>query len=110
MTTSATRAQGSPSTLQAEPPPVPRAPSPESDLTRFLGWFSLGLGVPQTVTPQRVNRLIGVRDDRASRTWQRIVGVRELAAAAGIFSRPRPAGWLWARVAGDIEDLALLGA
>jgi uncharacterized membrane protein len=96
--------------LQATPPPVPRAPSPERDLTRFLGWFSLGLGVPQTAAPGRVNRLIGVRDDSTSRAWQRIVGVRELAAAAGIFSRPRPAGWLWARVAGDVKDLALLGA
>jgi uncharacterized membrane protein len=92
------------------PPPLPRAPSPEGDLARILGWFSLGLGVPQTVAPGRVNRLIGVRDDRTSRAWQRIVGLRELAAAAGILSRPRPARWLWARVAGDIKDLALLAA
>jgi uncharacterized membrane protein len=91
-------------------PPVPRAPSPEAELARFLGWFSLGLGVPQTIAPGRVNRLIGVRDDRTSRAWQRVVGARELAAAAGIFSRPRPAGWLWARVAGDIKDLALLAS
>jgi uncharacterized membrane protein len=97
-------------TTTATRPPVPRAPSPEAELTRFLGWFSLGLGVPQTVAPGRVNRLIGVRDDRTSRAWQRVVGVRELAAAAGIFSRPRPAGWLWARVAGDIKDLALLAS
>jgi uncharacterized membrane protein len=110
MTTSATGGNGSGPTLQAAPPPVPRAPSPESDLTRFLGWFSLGVGVPQTMAPGRVNRLIGVRDDSGSRTWQRLVGVRELLAAAGIFSRPRPIVWLWARVAGDIEDLALLGA
>ena len=110
MTSSATRGNGSAPSLPAAPPPVPRAPSPEGELTRFLGWFSLGLGVPQTVAPGRVNRLIGVRDDSSSRTWQRIVGARELAAAAGIFSRPRPAGWLWARVAGDVKDLALLGA
>jgi uncharacterized membrane protein len=106
----ATRANGSAPRLPSAPPPVPRAPSPEGEITRFLGWFSLGLGVPQTLAPGRVNRLIGVRDDTSSRTWQRIVGARELAAAAGIFSRPRPAGWLWGRVAGDIKDLALLGA
>jgi len=76
----------------------------------MLGWLSLGLGVPQTVAPGRVNRLIGVRDDGRSRLWQRVVGVRELAAAAGIFSQARPASWLWARVAGDIKDLALLAA
>jgi uncharacterized membrane protein len=109
MNTSATRGNGSAATLPDAPPTLPRAPSPEAEITRFLGWFSLGLGVPQTLAPGRVNRLIGVRDDRSSRVWQRVVGVRELAAAAGIFSRPRPAGWLWARVAGDIKDLALLG-
>jgi uncharacterized membrane protein len=110
MNTSATRANGSVSGLPAARPPLPRTPSPEREITRFLGWFSLGLGVPQTLAPGRVNRLIGVRDDSSSRVWQRVVGVRELAAAAGIFSRPRPAAWLWGRVAGDIKDLALLGA
>jgi uncharacterized membrane protein len=110
MNASATRANGSATGLPAAPPPLPRAPSPEGEITRFLGWFSLGLGVPQTMAPGMVNRLIGVRDDSNSRVWQRVVGLRELAAAAGIFSRPRPAGWLWARVAGDIKDLALLGA
>ena len=110
MNTSATRANDSVAGLPATPPELPRAPSPEGEITRFLGWFSLGLGVPQTVAPGRVNRLIGVRDDSSSRVWQRIVGVRELAAAAGIFTRPRPAVWLWARVAGDLKDLALLGA
>jgi len=110
MNTSATRADGSANGLPAARPPLPRAPSPEGEITRFLGWFSLGLGVPQTLAPGRVNRLIGVRDDSSSRLWQQVVGVRELAVAAGIFSRPRPAAWLWARVAGDIKDLALLGA
>jgi uncharacterized membrane protein len=110
MNATARRANGSAGTLADAPPSIPRAPSPEGEITRFLGWFSLGLGLPQTVAPGRVNRLIGVRDDASSRVWQRIVGARELAAAAGIFSRPRPTGWLWARVAGDIKDLALLGA
>jgi uncharacterized membrane protein len=39
----------------------------------------------------------------------RLVGVREIAAGVGILRRPKPAGWLWARVAGDVKDLALLG-
>jgi uncharacterized membrane protein len=84
--------------------------SPEHKLARFLGWFSLALGAPQIIVPGRVNRLIGVRDDPESGFWQRVVGVREIAAWGGILSRRRPAGWLWARVAGDLKDLALLGA
>ena len=82
----------------------------ERRLAKFLGWFSLGLGVPQVVMPRRVARLIGVRDDRGARRWMRVVGLREHAAAAGILSRRRPVGWLSARVAGDVMDLALLGA
>jgi uncharacterized membrane protein len=75
---------------------------------KFLGWFSLGLGIPQLGAPGSVNRTIGVRDDRESRFWQRVVGVRELAAAAGILPQRRPTEFLWSRVAGDAMDLALL--
>jgi len=74
----------------------------------FLGWLSLGLGVPQVVMPRRVARSIGVRDDGRTRSWMRVVGVREHAAAAGILTARQPAGWLGARVAGDVMDLALL--
>src|SRR5215210_3773701 len=91
------------------PHPSERRRLPEDGLARFLGWFSFGLGVPQTTAPAVVNRAIGVRDDFRSRLLQRAVGVRELGAGAGIFSYKRPAGWLWSRVAGDVVDLALLG-
>jgi len=76
-----------------------------------LGWASLGLGVPQTTTPGRFVRSIGVKDDAESRAWTLAVGVRELAAAAGILAleKPRPVTSLWGRVAGDAMDLALLG-
>jgi len=40
----------------------------------------------------------------------RALGLRELAAGVGILSRRRPAPWVWARVAGDLLDLALLTA
>ncbi|HEV2070219.1 MAG TPA: SRPBCC family protein, partial [Acidimicrobiales bacterium] len=74
-----------------------------------LGWFSVGLGVPQVLAPGRMNRLIGVDDSRQNRAVMRAMGVRELASAPGILDRPRPAGFLFARVAGDALDLAVLG-
>ncbi len=79
-------------------------------LAKGLGWFSIGLGVPQVLAPGRVNRLVGVEDSRRNRTIMRAMGVRELAGAPGILDRPRPGGFLFARVAGDALDLALLGA
>jgi uncharacterized membrane protein len=79
-------------------------------LSGGLGWFSLGLGIAQLTAPGSVHRLIGTEDTARNRGLMRAVGVRELAAGTGILSRPRPAGWVWARVAGDVIDLALLGA
>src|SRR5437773_1482407 len=71
---------------------------------RILGWFSLGLGLAQIAAPDSVARWIGVSDDDDNRTMLRTVGLREVASGFGILTRPRPAGWLWTRVAGDVMD------
>jgi uncharacterized membrane protein len=84
--------------------------APRDPLAKGLGAFSLALGVPQLLAPGRMNRMIGVRDDAQSRALMRIVGMREVAAGVGIFSRRRPVQWVWARVAGDTMDLALLAS
>jgi uncharacterized membrane protein len=74
-----------------------------------LGWFSLGLGLTQVLAPGAVSRLIGARDDERTRTTMQAVGVREIASGIGILTQRQPAGWVWARVAGDLMDIALLG-
>lgn len=85
-----------------------RARPPER-LAEGMGWFSLALGAPQLLRPDLVDHAIGVYDDERSRLTQRLVGVRELAAAAGLLVQRRYREWLWARSAGDVLDLALLG-
>jgi uncharacterized membrane protein len=75
-----------------------------------LGWFSIGLGLAQVLSPGGVARLIGVPDDSTNRGLMRAIGIREIATGVGILSRPRPARWVRARVGGDMMDLALLGA
>jgi uncharacterized membrane protein len=82
--------------------------APKDPVARGLGVFSFALGLPQISAPGRMSRLIGVRDDAKSRMWMRAVGAREIVAGAGIFSKRRPTEWVWARVAGDTMDLALL--
>jgi uncharacterized membrane protein len=80
-------------------------------LARGLGWFSLGLGVSQLAAPRKVAQLIGVPDRARNRGALLAVGVRELMAGVGILSRRGQApGWLWARVGGDLIDIALLSA
>ena len=79
-------------------------------VARGLGLFSLALGVPQAAAPGGFVRAIGAPDGARSRLLARLVGLRELGAAAGIFAQRRPTPWLWARVAGDAMDLVLLAA
>jgi uncharacterized membrane protein len=72
-----------------------------------LGWFSIGLGLAELAAPGAVERLVGIEGHEA---LLRSLGARELATGIGILTQPRPAGWLWGRVAGDAMDLSLLGA
>jgi uncharacterized membrane protein len=75
---------------------------------RGLGWFSVGLGLAQLIAPRGVAQMaLGVGDRRRGKVM-RTAGMRELAVGLGILGRRRPAGFLWARVAGDLMDLAML--
>jgi len=75
-----------------------------------LGWFSIGLGLTELLAPRSLGRAIGVGYGPIRKVTLRALGLREIAAGLGILSRRRPAIWMWARVAGDAMDLALLGA
>ena len=75
-----------------------------------MGLFSVGLGLSQVLAPGRMARCIGLRDEDQNRSLMRWIGLRELICGIGIFSRRKPAGFMWARTAGDVMDLALLGA
>jgi uncharacterized membrane protein len=77
-------------------------------LARGLGWFSIALGLAETLAPRTLARAIGAGDGRMSRTIIRLCGARELASGIGILTTPRPARWMTSRVAGDVLDLALL--
>src|SRR5205809_6161951 len=76
-------------------------------LTKALGWFSIGLGVAELVAPKAIARLVGSRNHSS---LIRAYGLREIAAGVGILATSKPGPWLWSRVAGDVVDLASLGA
>lgn len=77
----------------------------DEKMATALGWFSVGLGLAQLFAPRELSRLIGVPERTG---LMRACGIRELATGVGILTQERPAGWLWARVAGDLMDVALL--
>lgn len=106
-------ALGGPATWIEAPPGMPRSAEnismTDRRIARGLGWFSLGLGIPQVLMPGRVNKLAGLENTLFKRQVMRLMGVREITAGVGIFtSQPKPAEWLWARTAGDAVDLLLL--
>lgn len=49
-------------------------------LARGLGWFSLGLGIPQVLMPGRINKLAGLDNTFFKRQLMRVVGLREIGA------------------------------
>src|SRR5215216_3113077 len=76
---------------------------------KLLRLFSVALGVSQLAAPDGVASLIGVKPRVSTRWGLRALGVREILSGLAILARPSSAGPLWARVAGDALDLALLG-
>lgn len=73
-------------------------------LSRFLGWFSVGLGLAELLAPGRIARKLGLGHRKG---LIRAYGVRELASAVPTLSVDKPVG-LASRIAGDALDLATL--
>jgi len=80
----------------------------EARLAAGLGWFGIGLGVAELLMPRRLARTIGVPDQH--HRVIRAMGIREVASGIGILLSPSAATGVWTRVAGDVIDLACLGA
>ena len=78
-------------------------------LSTGLGLFGLGLGAAQLAVPRLVARGIGLDPDGWSPIVLRALGARELASGLSILLQPRRPVPLWARVAGDVMDAALIG-
>ena len=72
-----------------------------------LGWLSIGLGLTEIVAPHTLERALRIKNHS---TLIRALGLRELLAGTGILARPKPTGWVWSRVAGDVMDISLLVA
>jgi uncharacterized membrane protein len=79
----------------------------DAQLTRMLGWLSVGLGLTEILAPRLLGKAIGVGHHPAV---FRALGVREIASGVGLLTQRKAGSWAWSRVAGDAIDLALLGA
>lgn len=84
----------------------PSLSTPQSSISAPFGWFSIALGITQVLAPRWIAQRSGLPAQRRSAI--RLVGLRELATGAFILSRPSSSAGPWARVAGDLINLALL--
>ena len=95
-----TRASGGLKMLDSSP----ISPGTADRMGRFLGWFSIGLGVVEVCAPRRMTRFLGMTGKEA---LVRTYGAREIGSGVLSLSVDRQAG-LWSRVAGDGLDVATL--
>ena len=73
-------------------------------LARFLGWFSIGLGLTEVFAGGKLARNLGLEGKGG---LMRLFGARELAAGFATLSVDKKAG-LYSRVAGDVLDILAL--
>jgi len=85
---------------------VRAAPAVTPQIAFLLGQNAIGLGLWGLLAPKGANRFLGLKT--SPQATQALFGARELATGMALFSDPTKASALWARVAGDLFDIALL--
>jgi hypothetical protein len=85
---------------------VRAAPAISPQVSFGLGQNAIGLGIWGCLAPKGVNRFLGIKG--SPQTTQLLFGARELATGMALFSDPTRSSVLWARVAGDAFDIAVL--
>jgi hypothetical protein len=95
-----TRSKGDPKVLISGP----SSTAAVDQVGHLLGWFSIGLGLIELLTPRRVTRTLGMEGNE---NLVRAYGTREIGSGILSLSTDKQVG-LWSRVAGDGLDLATL--
>ncbi|HEX2973870.1 MAG TPA: hypothetical protein VHP11_16170 [Tepidisphaeraceae bacterium] len=81
--------------------------SVDEQAARGLGWASIGIGLSELAAPRRLEKLLGVANGQTSGIL-RTLGIREVMHGVDILAHRNPTPGLWARVAGDALDVAVL--
>jgi hypothetical protein len=83
-------------------------PAVTPQLSMMIGMTAIGLGVWGTLFPNSVKKTLGVK--ASAPVVQAVFGAREMWSGYSLAGDPTRSGVLWARVAGDVFDLAVLKA
>lgn len=76
-----------------------------SNLSRFLGFFSLGLGAAELLAGGRIAAAVGLPGRGG---LVNAFGAREIGAGLAVLAAPTRPEPLWARIGGDVLDVAAL--
>lgn len=87
---------------------VRASPAVTPTLSMMIGFTAIGLGMWGALFPRSVKRFLGVRSPEP--VVRGLFGARELWTGYTLAGDPTRADVLWARVAGDIGDLAVLSS
>jgi hypothetical protein len=87
---------------------VRAAPAVTPTIAGAIGVTAIGLGVMGTFFPRQVAHALGVKAPPG--LVRALFGLREMWSGYSLAGDPTKAGVLWARVGGDIFDLAVLRA
>ncbi len=80
-----------------------RSQSGRDRLAKNLGYFSIALGVAELFAAKTVCSAAGIE---GLEKVIRVYGAREIATGVAILTSHDREPWIWARVAGDIADMA----
>ncbi|MBV9456568.1 MAG: cyclase dehydrase [Bradyrhizobium sp.] len=72
-------------------------------MAKSLGYLSIALGLAEMAAPKAICTAIGIS---GLETVVRAYGAREIATGVAILTSHNPEPWIWARVAGDMADIA----
>jgi hypothetical protein len=95
-----------------ELPDLPPRDSVDRSLARTLGVVSLAVGLTELFAQRRIHRLLGLRHSPENTAILCTLGTRECLHGLDLLTAPsdRLARGVWARVAGDLLDGAVLTA
>lgn len=85
---------------------VRAVPAISPTVSMNIGMTAIGLGVWGLLAPKSVARTLGIK--APAPVIQMLFGLREMWSGLSLAGDPTKSGVLWARVAGDVFDIAVL--
>lgn len=75
-----------------------------------LGLVSVAIGAAEICCPEKIQQMMGIESDAENKGIFRVLGVREIMHGVDLLTHRNATPGVWARLAGDVLDNALIAA